>query len=81
MNNVYILKSLKFNHYYIGQTNNLDQRLARHNAGLEYWTKRYRPWSVIYKETYKTRQEATMRERYLKSHAGRNWLKKNILPS
>src|SRR5258706_436129 len=36
---VYILISQKDNSFYIGQTNNIDDRLKRHNAGQERYTK------------------------------------------
>ncbi|MBS1539503.1 MAG: GIY-YIG nuclease family protein, partial [Bacteroidetes bacterium] len=32
---VYILQSDKDQSFYIGQTNNLDERLKRHNLGME----------------------------------------------
>ena len=37
---VYILKSDQFDKYYIGQTNDIDERLRRHNAGMENGTKK-----------------------------------------
>lgn len=77
---VYVLKSKRFEHYYIGQTFNLNRRLQEHNFGNTYWTKRYRPWEVIYLEILKTKQEAIKREKYFKSHVGRNWLKKKLSP-
>ena len=73
---VYVLKSLNYSHYYIGQTINLEKRIKEHNLGEVFWTKRYLPWIIIYTEKYKTREEVIKREKYLKSHAGRNWLKK-----
>lgn len=80
MYKVYILKSKKFNHYYVGQTSDLKRRLIEHNSGNIYWTKRYKPWELIYFETLSSKEEAVRREKYFKSHAGRNWLKKNLGP-
>lgn len=80
MYEVYILKSLKFNHFYTGCTDNLEKRLKCHNLGLVSWTKRYKPWKLIYKEVYRSKSEAFQREKYFKSHSGRDWLKKNIGP-
>ena len=34
--------------YYIGHTNNLIDRLLRHNSGRENFTSKYMPWSVIW---------------------------------
>lgn len=76
---VYILKSKSCDHFYTGQTNSIVRRLEEHNSGNIYWTKRYKPWSVVYVEHFDNREEAVKREKYLKSHAGRNWIKKNIM--
>src|SRR5258706_119847 len=44
---VYILISQKDNSFYIGQTNNIDDRLKRHNAGQERYTKTKVPWKLF----------------------------------
>lgn len=77
---VYVLKSTKTRHYYVGQTSNPKKRLVEHNLGRVYWTKRYKPWVIIYSEGFKTREEAAKKEKYFKSHAGRTWLKRNLVP-
>lgn len=78
MYHIYILKSINSNHYYTGQTNNIESRILLHNAGRINWSKRYRPWKIVYTEEYSNRNEAVKREKYLKSHAGRNWIKIKI---
>ena len=60
-------------------TNNLDRRLAEHNAGRHVYTKRYMPWEVLYYELFKTRVDARAREKYLKSAAGRRFLRQLFL--
>ena len=65
----------------IGQTADLDKRLLKHNGVLKAKARSYSkinkgPWRVIYKEEYNTKQEALKREKYLKSHHGRDWLRK-----
>ena len=77
---VYVLKSKIKNHFYIGITNNLERRLKEHNLGNICWTKRYKPWDILYTETMGNKIEARKREKYLKSHSGRKWVKKNIKP-
>ncbi|MCL4510703.1 MAG: GIY-YIG nuclease family protein [Bacteroidetes bacterium] len=67
---VYVLMSLKSKGFYIGQTNNLTDRLRRHNEGRVRSTKAWRPWSLVYFEKYETRAEAMRRERELKSLKG-----------
>ncbi len=68
---VYILYSFPHARTYVGQTQNLAQRLRIHNSAKERSTKAYRPWSVIYTEEYKTRGEALNREAWFKGPAGR----------
>lgn len=63
----YILQSLLYVRYYIGQTNNLNDRLNRHNTGQVLSTKAYKPWNLVYKKEYATRSEAIKYEKYLKS--------------
>jgi len=64
---VYILYSPDHDRYYIGQTNNIDERLKRHSKGLVKSTKAYLPIKVVYTEEFDTRSEAMRREVYLKS--------------
>ena len=75
---VYILKSTKDNKLYIGQTNNIEARLLRHNSGKVTATKNRRPLILIYKEDYASRAEAMRREKYLKSLKGGLEKKLNI---
>ncbi len=66
----YVLMSLKTRRFYVGQTNDLTDRLRRHNEGRVRSTKAYAPWSMVYFEKYETRAEAVERERELKSFKG-----------
>ncbi len=76
MYSVYILQSSKDNKYYIGQTNNLSQRIERHNAGMVLSTKSRRPLKLIYSEDFVTRSQAVSREKELKSFKGGDKFKK-----
>ena len=64
---VYILYSQKFDKYYYGQTQNLEERLKRHNAGSEKYTKTYLPWVLFAWKICNTRADAIMMERKLKN--------------
>jgi len=75
---IYILKSINTDHYYTGYTDNLESRLNKHNSGKSKWTNRYKPWKIIYNEKIENKIDAIKREKYLKSHSGRNWLKNKI---
>jgi len=73
---VYILSSLEYKKSYVGCTDCLERRLTEHNSGKMAFTKRYKPWGLIYHEEFGTLREARKRERYLKTSAGRRFLKK-----
>ncbi len=64
---VYIPFSPKLNAFYKGQTNNLQQRLIRHNQGNEKFTRTGRPWTLVWATTKETRSEALKLERKLKN--------------
>ena len=51
---------------YVGWTTDLDQRLARHNAGIGARSTRGRTWVLLHSERFSTRQEAMSREWHLK---------------
>ncbi len=71
----YVLKSQVAMKYYTGYTGNLKSRLSDHNKGRSLYSRRYRPWILVYSENFETELEAQNRERYFKSSAGRRWLK------
>ena len=75
---VYILKSINFSKTYVGITDNIERRLSQHNNGDSFYTKRYLPWEIVHKEEHSDRIEARKREKYLKSAAGRRYLRKEI---
>jgi len=64
---VYILYSSKYDRYYIGQTNDLKQRMYRHYYGYVRSTRPYLPMKLVYSESYASRGEAMRRETELKS--------------
>jgi putative endonuclease len=51
---------------YVGWTDDLDRRLARHNGGTGARSTRGRFWVLLYAERYASRQEAMSREWHLK---------------
>jgi len=63
---VYILKSKKDGHLYVGSTKNLRKRLQEHNLGLIRSTKSRRPFELVYYEAYKSEKDARLRESRLK---------------
>ena len=73
---VYVLKSLSDNATYVGMALDELKRLKEHNTGKNRYTKGHRPWVIIYTEKHSDWTTARIREKYLKSTAGKNWLKK-----
>ena len=74
----YILQSQKSNRFYIGHTNDLLDRLSRHNSGKVVSTKNKGPWQVVYFETFDTKLEANHRELETKSKKSRIYIEKLI---
>ncbi|MCA6079254.1 GIY-YIG nuclease family protein [Fulvivirga sedimenti] len=74
---IYIIQG-KNDQLYKGITTNLTNRIQDHNAGRTRSTKAGRPWKLIYFEKIKGYSNARLREKYLKSAAGRRWIEKNI---
>jgi len=75
---VYIIYSVDFNRFYVGLSSNVSQRLEAHNLRVVKSTKAFCPWEIIHTELFETRIEARVREKYLKSAAGRRWRKNNL---
>ena len=57
-------------------TMDINRRLKEHNSGKSKFTKAFKPWKIIYSETTSNRKSARDREKYLKSAAGRKFIKK-----
>jgi len=55
----------------------VEMRLIEHNRGKSRFTKGHLPWELIYKEVVGETEVARKREKYLKSSAGKNFLRKN----
>lgn len=51
---------------YVGWTVDLDQRLARHNAGRGAKSTRGKSWVLLYAERFDSRRDAMSREWHLK---------------
>jgi putative endonuclease len=67
---VYILRSERTGAHYTGHTDDLVDRLERHNGKREASTKHAVPWEVVHTEAFSTRAEAMKREKKIKSYKG-----------
>ncbi|WP_317042031.1 GIY-YIG nuclease family protein [Algoriphagus alkaliphilus] len=61
---------------YLGLSNNPERRFQEHNSGKGRATKPYAPFRLIYLEKIGTHENARIREKYLKSGVGKEFLKK-----
>ena len=75
---VYILQSEVDGKKYTGYTNNLNLRFELHNKGRVQSTKGRRPLKLIYFEACLSQKDALNREKYLKTHYGKMFLKNRL---
>ncbi len=75
---VYVLRSLKDNKLYTGFTGDLRKRFNEHKSGKVSSTKNRGPFELIYYEACLNQQDATAREKYLKTGMGKRYLKNRL---
>ena len=73
---VYVIESLIDQTRYTGMAIDPKERLIEHNLGKNRFTKGHRPWEIIFTETFPDWATARVKEKYLKTHAGKKWLEK-----
>jgi putative endonuclease len=73
---VYVLQSQKDKATYVGMALDAQSRLREHNGGKNRYTKAHIPWIIIYTEQQPDWAAARVREKYLKTAAGKKWLYK-----
>ena len=75
---VYVIESISDQTWYTGMALDPINRLAEHNAGKNRFTKGHRPWKIIFTEMHPDWATARKREKYLKSAAGKSFIKKHL---
>jgi putative endonuclease len=78
MYSCYIIYSHSADKFYIGFTENLKERLKKHNASHKGFTGKFHDWKFVYIETFYTKKEATSREKQIKSWKSRQLILKLI---
>ena len=68
-------ESLDYENFYVGVTDDLRARLAKHNAGEVPHTSKYRPWRLRTYTAFDDEGRAVAFEKYLKSGSGRAFAK------
>jgi putative endonuclease len=74
----YVLQSQEDGKFYTGFTQDLKLRFEQHNKGLVQSTKNRRPFKLIYYEACLNQEDATKREKYLKTYYGKMFLKRRL---
>ena len=64
---VYIIQSKVNDSFYKGSSDNLVQRLNRHNNKLDTYTKKFAPWNLVWYTCKQSKSEARILERKLKN--------------
>ena len=77
---VYVLQSLASGKRYVGITNDLSRRLQDHLEKKTKGGQQLGAFKVIHTEAFSNYVEARKREKYLKSGAGRECLKRRYPP-
>ena len=76
---VYLLVSeSESGRHYVGLTNDLKDRIRRHNAGEVPHTAKFRPWTIDVAVAFRDHTRAAEFEKYLKSHSGRAFSKRHF---
>ena len=73
---VYVLYSDLHEKHYTGYTIDLEMRMKSHNELGSGWTKKFRPWRVIYTKEFEIKTDAMKYESWLKSGVGREFISK-----
>ncbi|MAC94009.1 MAG: excinuclease ABC subunit C [Flavobacteriales bacterium] len=74
----YVLQSEKDGKLYTGYTKDLDLRFEQHQKGQVESTMNRRPFKLIYYEACLRQADALKREKYLKTHYGKMFLKNRL---
>ena len=79
---VYIIRSIDFTEQtYIGFTSDLKKRIAKHNEGGSRHTSKFKPWELLWYCAFPDKHQAIAFEAYLKSHSGKAFANKRLIPS
>jgi len=72
---VYAIVSTKNGEIYVGIAKSAEKRLKEHNFGKNRYTKGLKPWKIFHLEYFPDWSTARVREKYLKSGVGKEYLK------
>ena len=71
---VYILYSVTLDRYYVGYSENFQNRIMQHNSGISGFTSKSDDWVLKYQEQFPTRETAMKREKEIKNKKSRKYI-------
>ena len=71
---VYILYSQSADRYYVGESENVNERLSSHLKGISKYTSVANDWKIVHVETFESRLLAIKREREIKKKKSRKYI-------
>ena len=75
---VYIIYSKSIDHYYVGVTSDIQDRIKKHNSNHKGFTGRANDWVLKYSEKFEFKSSAMKRETQIKSWKSREAIEKLI---
>ena len=75
---VYILYSTAKDKYYVGCTNQLEERVRKHNSNHKGFTGGVGDWKVVHKESYELKSKGLGREKEIKNKKSRKYIEKLV---
>jgi len=80
MYHAYILQSEIDKRYYFGYTSqDVFVRLKKHNKGDSPYTRKFRPWKLVWYAAFSTKEKAKNFEKYLKTGSGHAFSRKRLI--
>ncbi|MCH7497516.1 MAG: GIY-YIG nuclease family protein [Candidatus Marinimicrobia bacterium] len=76
MHYLYILFSDSLDKFYVGSSHNPETSLTYHNNSNKGWTKRGRPWRLVFQQGFPNRREAQKVERFVKTQKSTRFIQK-----
>ncbi|MFA9206597.1 MAG: GIY-YIG nuclease family protein [Burkholderiaceae bacterium] len=70
---VYLIQSEVDASFYIGYTSNLELRIKQHNNGESIYSRRKKPWKLVYTEELENKTNALKREKFLKKQKNKDF--------
>ena len=75
---LYVLYSERISKYYIGISRDPEKRLSYHNSANKGWTRRGRPWKLVYIQGFIDEKSAHKAEKFVKSQKSKKFIEKVV---